>query len=315
VLYGVSTIDKPIYESLERFLARGGSLFVVPTLSTDARGWNDTAFQSGKGWLPARLTEVSGGEAKPLLESFSHPALDLFKEPLPGGLHTALFLKHWSLDLNAGINGTTGGTVGRLSNNAPLFAEKGVGRGRVLLSAVTFDKSAEAVFVQLPDFVRLAHELLYYLAGAKSAERNIAPGQPIVFAPFPAESPQGVTVIVPDGSSRTLPVASWPLVFEGTKDAGAYKLTTAGGRTFYYAARGEPQESQLAGCTEADEKLVATLVPGLSYIATPDDIQAAAGEGPIAKELWWILLLMVIALLAVELLYARKLGKAADDLN
>ena len=100
---------------------------------------------------------------------------------------------------------------------------------------------------------------------------------------------------------------TWPVVVDGTTDPGAYKLTTPAGRQVYFAVRTDPREATLTPCSEDDKKKVADIVPGLSYIAPDGDISEASGDVPVSKELWWILLLIVVGLLVFELWYTRKL--------
>jgi len=182
------------------------------------------------------------------------------------------------------------------------------------LVTVPLDNSWRTNFHTLPDFVRFAHEMTYYLAGARSAERNLAPGQPIVFSPRPTERAAAVTVQPPEGSAKVVPVKQWPLVFDATRDPGAYKLTTSGGRTYFFAVRSDPQESVLTPNSEDDRKNVSEIVKGLQYIVHPNDIESKKGEGPQTRELWWLLLLLVLALLAGEVWYTRKLAQRGQPL-
>ena len=124
------------------------------------------------------------------------------------------------MDAAAGANGATGTAVGLFTTRDPFLVERAFGRGRVVLAAVPLDNSWRTNLVRLPDFVRLAHELMYYLAGTRTAERNLVPGLPIVFTPRPDEPPGPVTVVNPDGRSRTVAVTTWPAVIDGTTDPG-----------------------------------------------------------------------------------------------
>jgi hypothetical protein len=297
--------------AIEKFLTDGGSVLATLGDKVDAAAWNRVSFRAGQGWLPARLVEIVSGEAQPLPESFVHPAVEVFKEPLPGGLHTASFPQRWKVDLAAGVNGTTGTAIARLTDREPFIVERGIGRGRAGLCVVPLDNSWGTNLAALPDFVRLAHELLYYLAGAKAAERNLAPGQPIVFTPRPPEPPAGVTVQSPDGASRTLPVKAWPLAFGDTRDAGAYRLTTATGRVHYYAVHSDPQESVLTPCSAEDRNKVAEIVPGLQYIESPNDMAANGISGPQTREMWWMMILILLILLFCEMFYTRRLASKA----
>lgn len=313
VLSNVEKLTGDQQTATEGFLNAGGSVLVTLGDRTDAAMWNRVAFRGGQGFLPGRLMEVIGDESKPDTApkpqpaSFAHPALDVFKEPLPGGLHTAFFPKRWKIDTTAGVNGSTGTAIALLSSKDPLLVERPFGKGRVVLATHPLDNSWKTNLHRLPDFVRLAHELTYYLAGTRSAERNLVPGQPIVFTPRPEEPPGNITVQSPDGNTRTLPVQTWPVVVDGTMDPGAYRLTTPAGRQVYFAVRTDPREAVLTPCSEDDRKKVAGIVPGLSYLAPGEDATEAAGDVPVSQELWWLLLMIVVGLLVFELWYTRKL--------
>jgi hypothetical protein len=175
------------------------------------------------------------------------------------------------------------------------------------MAAHPLDNSWKTNLIRLPDFVRLAHELMYYLAGNRTAERNLVPGLPIVFTPRPDEPPGPVTVVNPDGRTRTVNVSMWPAVIDGTIDPGAYKLITPSGRVVYYAVRNDSREAVLTPCGEEDRKRVADAVGGLTYVSSANEITEKGGGQPVTKELWWVLLIVVIGLLALEVWYTRRL--------
>jgi hypothetical protein len=324
VLSNVTILNKQQNEAIEKYLADGGAVLVTLGDRCDAAGWNRVSFRGGQGWLPARLVDIVGDDGpraklddapRPQPAGFTHPAMEVFKEPLPGGLHTAYFPKRWKVDPLAGANGATGTAIATLTNGDPFLIERGVGRGRALMCVVPLDNSWRTNFHTLPDFVRFSHEMSYYLAGAKAAERNLSPGQPIVFDPRTNEPPAGVTVTVPDGPAKVIQPKTWPVVFDATRDPGAYKVTTVGGRSYYYAVRSDPQESVLVPCADDDKKRVAEAVPTLTYITSPDEIEAKRGEGPQTREIWWLLLILVLALLAGEVFYTRNLSRRGNPLE
>lgn len=312
----LANIDKPsvaLQQEVEKFLAAGGSVLVTLGERADAATWNKVAFRGGQGFLPARLVEVVGDDADPAnapkvhTAGLAHPAMEVFKEPLPGGLHTAYFPKRWKLDAAAGANGVTGTAAAMFSTRDPFLVERAFGKGRVMLAAVPLDNTWKTNLIRLPDFVRLAHELLYYMAGTRTAERNLLPGQPIVFTPRPDEPRGPVAVVSPDGRTRTVNVESWPVVIDGTTDPGAYKLTTPSGRVVYFAVRTDSREAVLTPNTDDDRARVADAAGGLTYVKSADEIVASGGGRPVSKEIWWLLLIVVIGLLAGEVWYTRRL--------
>jgi hypothetical protein len=315
VLADLEKLTAEQQHAVEKYLSDGGSVLVTLGGRCDAAAWNRVAFRGGQGFLPARVVEPVGsaedssGAPRPDPASFTQPAVEVFREPLPGGLHTAVFPRRWKLDPTAGVNGVTGSPVARLMTGEPLLVERGYGSGRVIVSAVPLDASWGTSLPRLPDFVRLAHELMYYLCGARGADRNVDPSQPIVFAPNPYEPPGPVTVLDPGGQSHSVPVAGWPAVIDGPHDPGAYRLTTPAGRTHYFAVRHDPQEAVLTPCSDEDRLKVSEAVGRLAYISTPDEITDDP-HGPARREGWWLLMIVVVGLLGLEVWYTRRLSRA-----
>jgi hypothetical protein len=219
------------------------------------------------------------------------------------------------VDTAAGANGGTGTAIGLFTTREPFLVERAFGKGRVVLATHPLDNSWKTNLIRLPDFVRLAHELMYHLAGTRTAERNLNPNQPIVFTPRPPEAVGPVAVLAPDGRTRTLNPDAWPVVIDGTGEPGAYKLTTPGGRTVFFAVRNDSREavltpnSPITGLPDdnSDQKRVADLVGHLRYTNEIADITNHGGGQPVSAEVWWVLLLLVLAFLALEVVYTRKL--------
>ncbi len=316
ILANVDKLSAAQQTQVEKYLADGGSVLVTVGDRTDAANWNRVAFRGGQGFLPARLIEPVGDEGdipnapKVLPAGFTHPALEIFKEPLPGGLQTAYFPRRWKVDVAAGANGVTGTAAALLTTREPLLVERPFGKGRVLLATHPLDNSWKTNLIRLPDFVRLAHELMYHLAGTRTAERNLNPNQPIVFTPRPPEAIGPVGVLAPDGRARTVNPDSWPVVIDGTGESGAYKLTTPGGRAVFFAVRNDSREAVLtpnSSGENSDQQRVADLVGNLRYTNEIVDITSHGGGQPVSAEVWWVLLLLVLAFLALEVVYTRKL--------
>ena len=319
VLANVEKIAADQQRQIEKFLNAGGSVLVTLGDRCDAAQWNRVAFRAGQGFLPARLLEPAGdeadlGRAKTLLVAgFAHPALDLFQDPLPGGLHTAIFPRRWKVDVAAGVNGATGIPIALFGNREPFLVERTFGKGRVILATHALDRSWRTNLHRLPDFVRLAHELVYHLAGTRAAERNLQPGQPIVFTPQPEEPPGVVTLHPPSGPVRSISCPGWPAIFDGTDLAGPYRVVAPSGRTTYYCVRPDPKESALAPCSAEDRERVSHLLPQIGYIVDLDELKNSADERPVAQELWWILLAMMLGILIVETWYTRALVRRGGD--
>ena len=251
---------------------------------------------------------IENANTHALPQASSHPALAAFREPLPAGLQAASFGKYWKLDPSVG--GPSVNVACSLSTGDPFLITRGFGRGVAMLACVPFDRSWPTDLPTLPDYVRLMHELLYSLVGVKSMDRNLTAGSAIAFTPDPREAPSAVTVHAPDIAPRLLPTMTWPLIFHETALPGTYRFTTAAGRTTFFAVKGDPKEQDLTPISEADRTALTAAVSGLSFITDPSEVDssrpATTTSTVSAKEIWWLAMLGVLVLLAVELWYVRR---------
>src|SRR5262245_5609491 len=314
VLMNIPTIRPDQGQAIEAFLTNGGGVLVTLGPRVEASGYNEEHFRDGRGWLPARLIDAIGDESdlekapRPVASSLECPALELFKNDEPGSFaHSAYFPRHWKLETRAEAGGVP---IALLGNRNPLFVEKGFGKGRVILSAVPLDNGWRTNLTDLGDYVRLVHELMYYLAAAKGGDVNLEAKQPIVFRPSDGELPGPVTVHPPEGPVRRISVKEWPLVYDDTRETGVYKLTTDTGKVQYYVVQPDGGESNLTPCNEEDRLAVARLLKTTQYVLTPADIMSKSVDPETQIEFWWLLLLLVIALLAFEVWMTRRVAGA-----
>jgi hypothetical protein len=302
VLANLAKVTAEQAAAVERFLAGGGGVLVAPGDRCDPAEWNRVD------WLPGRLAEVIGADANPArpdTRAFQHPAVEAFREDLPGGLQTARFPRYWRIE--SGPGGSI--VLGPLTTGDPFLVERPHGRGRVAMTAVPLDHGWGTNLIGLPDFVRLAHELTYHLAQTRAAEANLTPGRPFAFRPRGDEPPAPVTVRTPDGNSVVVPVRAWPAVFDRTRDPGAYRLTTADGAVADFVVRPDPRESDLTPTTAADQQRVAERLSGVEAVDSLDELRDRRGRGAVSRDVTGLVLFGVLVLLATEAWYTRWLAR------
>ncbi len=125
--------------------------------------------------------------------------------------------------------------------------------GRLLVCAVPLDDSWGGDLIRSLAFVPLSHELVYYLAGARSAEFNLEPGQPLRYRLDSLGAIEQYTLQTPLGDTK--PLSTNPadkqaflaavdrlpqgsvLRIEGTRETGVYRLKPTEGETVYYVVR------------------------------------------------------------------------------
>ena len=184
----------------------------------------------------------------------------------------------------------------------------------MIQSAVPLDNGWRTNLTDLGDYVRLAHELVYYLAASRGGDVNLDARQPIVFRPADGELPGPVTVQPPEGPARRITVKEWPLVYDDTRETGVYKLTTDTGKVQYYVVQPDGGESDLTPCTDDDRAAVARLLRTMKYVFTPQDVLSAEADPETKIEFWWLLLLLVIGVLAFEVWVTRRISARSDGM-
>jgi hypothetical protein len=264
---------------------------------------------------------------RPAPESFNHPALELFRQGGPGSLGEARFPRWWKVTTpGRHSRGVTAALLRSATEEYPFLVER-VDRdspGRVLLCPVPLDNSWGTNLPDLPAFVPLAHELVYYLSGARSAEFNLQAGQPLRYRVAADASLQGFVLQPPVGEAKPLGTSAddpaiYPaevkygpqgaiLHYEDTRETGVYHLQTPDDQAVYYVVQRDARESDLTPCTDEDRAAVSRAVP-VRYQDDRAAILRAAAPGQHRQELWWWLLLGLVALLCGEVWMTRRIVK------
>ncbi len=312
VLCNVAQLSAHQQEAIERYLAERSGVFVTCGSRTDAAFFNDQMFRNAQGWLPARLVETAGDEddlpraSRPVPASFFHPAVEIFRDVGIGGLADALFPKYWRLSIT-GTNSSV--PIAMLTGGDPFLVEKPYQSGRVILSAVPLDGSWRSNLTELPAFVPLVHEVIFYLAGGRAGERNLSPGQPLRFQPL-HDSPWGeLRLRRPDGIESVLPVENWPFVYDDTHEPGVYIVFDRRDNPTYFVVPTDSRESQLAPMSDEDRSKVAKWLPQIRYVTDIQDLVAGLMERTHNVELWLPALLLACALVFAEVAFTRRLAQ------
>ncbi len=308
ILFNVPRLTVPQQEAITKFLAAGGGVLVTLGDQVDAKHYNNELHRAGEGWLPAQIGDIDGDEtepsraASPLLASFFHPALDLFREVKDSTLAGARMPRWWKV-VTPG-RGSSAQVIAQLSTRDPFLVEKNYQLGKVILCTVPLDDSWRTNLVRLPDYLVLMHELVYYLAGSSSTRHNLKPGQRLRYQPSGDETLRPVTLTPPQGEPKTLPVVQWPFDYTETRETGVYRLES-GGKTTYYVVQPDMKESDLTPASPEDREKVTKLVP-MHYADRSADLALAARDEK--QELWMWFLIGVIALLCGEVWMTRRIA-------
>ncbi len=271
VLCNVAGLSDEQRKAVEEFLDDGGGVLATLGGRVDKDNYNLNQYRDGQGWLPARLTDAEGDETRPndaahvAVADATHPVMDRYRNEPFGGLADARFPKWWKVDLTGkDSRGERAAALHSPTGEFPFLVERRFEAGRVLLSTVPLDDYWGTNLTTLPDFVPLVHDLVYYLAGARSVEFNLQPGQPIRYRLASNAPPDGFRLKPPIGPEKPLsfgpptpdsfaaeltPLPHAALVCDETREAGVYRLKTPEGGAVTYVSQPDPRESDLTAST------------------------------------------------------------------
>lgn len=237
--------------------------------------------------------------------AFDHPLFAPLAGPQYGDFTKIHFWKHRRID----ADGLGGRVIARFDDGDPAVVEKPVGTGRLVAFAAGWHP-ADGQLARSSKFVPVMTALLEQRTGRRFGAANYRVGDPV---PVPAdETPNGVTVRLPNGSAATVPPGV--AAFAGTDVPGAYAIEAAGGlRPF--AVNLDPAESltsplpvetlEQMGCRLADRTPDA---PDAQTQRQMRDIELESSQS-----IWRWLVLAAVAVLFAETLLAGRLSRSRPD--
>lgn len=304
ILDDVAKLTREQAGALRQFVERGGGVLAWHGPRCDAKAWTEEARQN---WWPARPLEavetVTGADdPSPAVDAMLHPALELFREAVPGGLNDAKFPKLWRLSPAGGA-----AVLARLTGGEAWLVEKTVKEGRVIVAAAPFDDGWRSNLVRLPAFAPLIHELTFELASARAYALNLDPGRPFRLR-LGRDEPDEWTLTPPVGAAQKVTAVDGTLTIADTSEPGVYRLDAVARRR-YFVVRSDPREGDLTPSSADDRTKLAAAWPALAKALTPDEAKSSA-EPSGELELGWLMLLGVVVLLAVETALTRSRAAA-----
>ena len=193
----------------------------------------------------------------------------------------------------------------------PLLAERSLGRGRVLLFTSTADRAWTNLPVH-PAYPILLHEAVTYLT-TRSHERPFVVGEPLIL-PLPARSVQTSVVFrTPGGGELAVQVTDR----DGQRAA---QYDQAGEPGFYEMRQAEAASPTVVAVNvdarESDVKVLApdslsTRLSGLPVrvLSPGEEMVPTIRESRVGRELWRILLVLGLAMLALEAYLAFRFSR------
>ncbi len=311
ILANVGEIPAEQTHALRSFVERGGGLIVFLGKKVNANAFNSWAKIANLS--PVELLEETGdpsdkNEGQGIDAKASENPLGKKIAALPGKIvdtpRVRRYFKSKMLPEGQEILRVAG-------TDAPLLAERKVGRGKVLLFTTTADREWTDLPVH-PLFLILLHEGIAAMT-AQANERPFTVGEPLLLQ-LPGRSEQtAMSVKSPAGEKSEVSLTERDgiptLEFPQTDAPGFYEIQAAGepGVTLM-AANVDTSESDVRCLRGAAFTTALSGVPAL-VIAEDGDLVRSINESRLGRELWTELLILAFALLVFESFLARRYSK------
>ncbi len=314
--------------ALDQWVRAGGGLILFLGDQVDEEIYNTQLYRDGQGMLPARIEGKRGDETERNwvgldIEDTNHVVFGHYKDDLNVLISEVKIFRWWHLV--ADDKALKAGEIAvplrfTDSDNAPAFAEKTHGQGKVVLVATPADADWSN-WPGSPSYLPTIGYYTEYVARDTVGEGTLAAGTPIVYDVDPVKLQLTGDIVprlpnAPDADK--VPVQAEPteegrklrITYPDTHRTGFYRLDLMGLDTMPYqvlfATNIDPTEGQLDRADEADvkKKLGDANVKWLKGHAS-----LTAGATGARAEFWRTILVMLVLVLCTEQFLAWTFGK------
>ena len=340
VLANVAKLPRAAAERVADFVREGGGLLIAPGDLARREFYNLWKGRAGRRVTPALLDkrhDLGIERVKLSPRTFSHPALELLADP--AYCRDGLITSYWRMavdDRDVSVS-----VAARIETGEPFLVERKLGKGSVLMTAVSLDRHDSNLPSLKPFFVPLVHEMTYFLASDQASDANVPPGAEVALTvplrPAPSEAGgakaapalsvgDSLAVAMPSTRQRQARLTDLSNTylrarFSETDEPGLYRLILPEGLTLRltesirrsgaarrgwpFVVRADPAEGRLTALR--GEELAAVREHGVALLAaqTPDELTAIIRGGVPGQELWRPLALAVLLALLAEVLLTR----------
>ncbi len=347
VIANVTTLSDAAIDALRQFVASGHGVLLTLGDKIDKDHYRSKLFADGKGLLPCRLDQPGtedGNEkrgVRVLGNSLEQNWLQPFRADRGGTLSDARWSRWWKVVLPKEANAKPGsmppnedrdelfvdkldpesslkiGTSiveARLTTGDPLLVTRRYGRGVTAL----LTSSLDADWNTLPakqDYVPFLHELLFSLA-TPTASRNLDVGSPLILIVSPDLKIDDYQFLNPANkplAGEKIDGSFEPAVrLRSTTLPGVYQFTrkilkpNEPNRPEYFVANFDRGESVLTPLTEAEREVLAK-DDRMKFVTDLPDLRKNMFADSSRTEIWWMILYVFLASLAVEAWMTRRM--------
>jgi hypothetical protein len=321
VLTEIEQLTDAQVAALERFVAEGGGLLIIPGEQMRTEELNTALFKDGAGILPAALGMATSSDwtDQTTLLGFdaTHPILRFL-----GGKADALLPvtigRYFAVDRFA----TGARSLVRYATGDPMLIESPPAsgrRGKVLLLTTSPDADWSTLHREAA-FVPLMQSAALYLREGTPRKLNLLPGEAIELALDESAEGRMIRVRVPDSTEERQPEltrsgAQWVARFAETETPGLYQVRLADlRRTQVVQVMVTPsrEESNLAALSAIDWKRLERIVDAQRLDPATTGISAATAL-PAPLELWPVAIGLVFLLGTLEMKMARAMARTEKN--
>jgi hypothetical protein len=329
---GEKTIEN--IERLEKWVARGGGLVLLPGDQIDESAFNSQYWRDGLGLAPLKLIAIRGDElentwARLRVENPNHEVLKQFAGQSNPLLENVKVFRWWDSAANASQLSENVDVVARLNDvdDSPAVAEKTLGKGRV----VQFSMPADADWhnwTSDPSYLLIMQDLVRYLAAGRQSRGMLRVGEAIrqavdltqheldVKLAGPRELKAELQAAAPvfqapdSGESSSAEPTLWEVEHQAAAQ-GFYELTLTrrdgGSDPLLFAANVDPAEGDLK---RVDRRTLERSLAGSNVKVVLAGQSLALADSGQQTEVWQYLLWLVVAVLAGEQVLGWFFGRA-----
>jgi Aerotolerance regulator N-terminal/von Willebrand factor type A domain/CARDB len=317
-------------EQLERWVAAGGGLVIMPGDQIEEPFYNTHFWRDGRGLSPLKLERIRGDKAQTSWISLrvvdaNHEVLKPFGGQSNPLLENVKVFRWWGSAASEERSGSEIGVLARLSDSddSPAIAEKALGNGRVVAFAVPADADWHN-WTSDPSYLLIMQDFVRHLAKDRLSRGTLRVGDPIrqpvdlgqyelnALLNGPRELKANLQAAPPaQDDLSTAESTTWQAEYPAAAAQGFYELKLTrrdgGSETQLFAVNIDSVEGNL---TRVDRDQLERRLAGTNVRLMSAAQLHSLTEGGQQSEIWRHLLWLLIAVLACEQLLGWFFGRA-----
>jgi len=301
ILSGIKEPGSGLAQQLRGYLQNGGSVVIFPDLNANANAYS--VFLNALSLPSIKQLNVGTGIGSSI--DLKHPLFRDVFDQIPANMDLPLVKRHFSF---AGQNQKARTDILKLPLNEFLFAQYGLGSGKIYLSAVSLDPK-DSNLGRHPVFVPMMFKIafsslkvipLYYTTGKSSTleipKVNLGNNQTLILKADAVE-------VIPD--VRQTPDQTLLYIADQVRQSGFYNLRKADSLLAVVAFNDNRLESDMHYASEDNIKALFDSKQLSVYNSKKDALSMNIQAKNNSIELWKLSLILAVVFLALEILLIR----------